>query len=204
MNEFLSSLDRLDWGHSVLYLGVAVVVVFLSLLVWLRGRSKKKNSPTTQPVGLISEGVLEPSAGDHGGDTKTSLETFKKRPFRDEQTITKHIEIAEFAGDQEALARLYLERACLDVSNGAHDAAGDLLRKSILLATSHNIKDIHAAARLELAEIAEADGDMTTACEHWQMARTLFHELDAQDDIKRTDARMLSNGCPTDWVLTDF
>ena len=47
-------------------------------------------------------------------------------------------------------------------------------------------------------------GDLTTACEHWQIARALFHELKQGRDHAAVETRMLRNGCPTDWVLTDF
>ncbi len=216
MNELVPGLELPGGVYTNLYLGIAVALLLLSLFVWLRLSRKKKNNPSQHHVGIMSEGVLQPTAagssdGGHAhpdaspdNDGQGTTIASHKRQYRDEPTITKHIQIAELAGDQEALAGLYLERARLDISNGDTDAAGDQLRKSIMLATSHNLKNIHASARLELAEISEAEGDMTTACEHWQMARGLFHDLDAQDDIKKTDTRMLSNGCPTDWVLTDF
>jgi hypothetical protein len=32
----------------------------------------------------------------------------------------------------------------------------------------------------------------------------LFHELREVEDHAEAEQRMLRNGCPTDWVLTDF
>jgi hypothetical protein len=82
--------------------------------------------------------------------------------------------------------------------------ASDHLRKSIRLATKLGSKPVHAQARLELGDIACASGDLTTACEHWQIARGLFFELKHKGTLDATEARMRQNGCPTDWVLNDF
>ena len=65
-------------------------------------------------------------------------------------------------------------------------------------------KKVHGEGRLELAEMAREDGDLTTACEHWQIARRLFSELGLTAELKRPDALMRQHGCPTDWVLNDF
>jgi hypothetical protein len=55
-----------------------------------------------------------------------------------------------------------------------------------------------------LGDLAHKDGDLTTACEHWQIARALFVELKQDGAHESVEVRMLRNGCPTDWVLTDF
>ena len=63
---------------------------------------------------------------------------------------------------------------------------------------------MHAEARLELAEIARASGDLTTACEHWQIARGLFSDLKHAKGRGKAETLMREHGCPTDWVLNDF
>lgn len=216
MDEWAQSFGLPDGVELELVLGAILILMAIIVLVWLRRRINKKNSSASQHLGLTSQGGVDASGAaqsnrEQGGGSvgaeqvPSALETPKPRPkHRDDATISKHMKIAELANDQEALAALYLERARLELSNDNAGDAGTHLRKSVMLATSHNLKQIHAEARLELAEIAETAGDMTTACEHWQMARGLFHELDAQQAIKETDTRMLRNGCPTDWVLTDF
>lgn len=150
---------------------------------------------TAQPLGLVG--------GVTNGASPQPSEAPAARPPRDGHLITKDIATAEKRGDDQALADLYLEyaRFCLQSDD---DTAADTLRKSVVLASQHDLKHTHAAARLELANLSELGGDLTTACEHWQIARTLFHELERQRDVEATDARMLRNGCPTDWVLTDF
>ncbi len=211
--DALESLQGLPgWVYLALILSGVSAVLLLIVLFWLKRRVQRNNSSASQHVGLISEAVVEaPTAVLSDGERKImpggedpTAPVSQPLKHRNEATISKYMKIAEMARDQKALAALYLERARLDLSNGDSVAAGDHLRKSIMLSTTHNLKKIHAEARLELADISQADGDPTTACEHWQMARGLFHELDAQDDVKKTDQHMLSNGCPTDWVLTDF
>ena len=51
---------------------------------------------------------------------------------------------------------------------------------------------------------ARAAGDLTTACEHWQIARSLFEEGSQKAKAENVEARMKRFGCPTDWVLNDF
>ena len=52
--------------------------------------------------------------------------------------------------------------------------------------------------------MARKSGDLTTACEHWQIARGLYVELKKEGELEQVEARMHDNGCPTDWVLNDF
>jgi tetratricopeptide (TPR) repeat protein len=111
---------------------------------------------------------------------------------------------AEAAGQTQRLPGLYLSLAQWRRDLGETDAAEDLLRKSIRAAASAGLKETHAKARVALGDIAQAKGDPATACEHWQIARGLFHELKRQGEHDAVDARMQRNGCPTDWVLTDF
>jgi hypothetical protein len=83
-------------------------------------------------------------------------------------------------------------------------AAARHLTQSIKLASAQGRKDTHADARLALGDVARKTGDLTTACEHWQLARGLFLELNKPDQLALVEARMRDNGCPTDWVLNDF
>ena len=87
---------------------------------------------------------------------------------------------------------------------GSPPAAAGVLRDVIRLAAANGLNDHHAAARLELGELARQDGDLITACEHWQIARGLFHDLKNSARVKAVEMRMRDHGCPTDWVLNDF
>ena len=111
---------------------------------------------------------------------------------------------AEAGGQIQRLPGLYLSLAEWRRDMGETGAAEDLLRKSIRAAATAGLKETHAKARVALGDIAQAKGDPVTACEHWQIARGLFHELKQQGEHAAVDERMLRNGCPTDWVLTDF
>ena len=96
-----------------------------------------------------------------------------------------------------ALARNQLQ-------SDAVPAAAASLREAIVLAAAHGLPDQQALARLELGEIARQNGDLITACEHWQIARGLFHDLKNKGRVMAIEARMREHGCPTDWVLNDF
>lgn len=111
---------------------------------------------------------------------------------------------AEAAGEVQRLPELYLSLAQWRSELGETGAAEDLLRKSIRAAANVGLNETHAKARVALGDIAQAKGDPATACEHWQIARGLFHELKHRGEHDAVDARMQRNGCPTDWVLTDF
>jgi tetratricopeptide (TPR) repeat protein len=111
---------------------------------------------------------------------------------------------AEAAGQRDRLPGLYLALADCHLEAGQDTQAADLLLKCLRGGAPARHKATHAKARLALGDLAQAAGDPTTACEHWQIARALFHELKQADDHQAAEQRMLRNGCPTDWVLTDF
>lgn len=116
----------------------------------------------------------------------------------------ERIASAEGANDHAALAGLYLSFARAEVAEARHASAAELLRSCIRAATKSRNPAAQAEARLELAELARAAGDLTTACEHWQIARALFHQMSEQARLGEIERRMQQHGCPTDWVLNDF
>lgn len=101
-------------------------------------------------------------------------------------------------------ARQHFDQAMRIRERGDEAAAADCLRKTIMLASAASDNTLHARARLELGDICKTEGDLITACEHWQMARSLFEDNANVVDAEVCEKRMLGNGCPTDWVLTDF
>lgn len=112
--------------------------------------------------------------------------------------------IAQPIAQPSSEAESYLMQANKSLADGDTTEAAELLRQCIRAAAAAPHKAIHAKARLVLGDIAHADGDAITACEHWQIARAIFHELNDKREHAEAETRMLSNGCPTDWVLTDF
>ncbi len=112
---------------------------------------------------------------------------------------------AEQRFDDAAVAKLSLEMAQRLLADGQPDSfAATHLRRAIILASRLGDTATHAAARLELGDLVAGQGDMTTACEHWQIARQIFWDGGESQMLAEADRRMIANGCPTDWVLNDF
>ncbi len=157
--------------------------------------------PPAQPLGIMSASLL-----------KVGLDALEAKPFIEKnfspaetESLLRHgIERATNDKDHAGLARLSVELAqsLLARSHGREAAA--LLQSAVRAARQAELPVIHAEARIELAAIAMADGDLTSACEHWQMAKTLFHETSRRADQDRMADLMRRHRCPTDWVLTNF
>ena len=64
--------------------------------------------------------------------------------------------------------------------------------------------EIQAVSRMMLGDISKVEGDLTTACEHWQLARDLYAECNEVDKSAEVEDKMRDNQCPTDWVLNEF
>lgn len=114
------------------------------------------------------------------------------------------IAACETQGNDTELAYLYIKQATAHVAAGAREAAASRLRDAIRVSALKRLHAPHALARIELGDLYLGSGDPITACEQWQIARNLFHDLGNIPERDDADKRMLSNGCPTDWVLTDF
>lgn len=160
-------------------------------------------------VTLIALGVRRRRrAGDQHGIAALPQETSAVAPARltalDGAALLAAVKEAEADGQVKRLPGLYLSLARWRLESEETAAAEDLLRKCILAATTGGQKDCHARGRLALGDIALSKGDPVTACEHWQIARSLFRELRLSQEHDAVEARMRRNGCPTDWVLTDF
>lgn len=97
-----------------------------------------------------------------------------------------------------------LARAHELLAASSPDEAAVQLRACARLASRLKVPAIEAVARMELGDLCQASGDMTTACEHWQMARSLYAELKQAAEAAVAVKRMEKAGCPTDWVLTKF
>lgn len=111
---------------------------------------------------------------------------------------------AEGADRTHMIADLHLKLGEALIGLGDPAAAAAELRKAIVSASRLRQHGTHASARLHLGDLAERQGDLTTACEHWQIARSLFQELAVRDRLAEAEHRMRRIGCPTDWVLNDF
>jgi tetratricopeptide (TPR) repeat protein len=119
-------------------------------------------------------------------------------------TLAARASRAEARGEEREALDLHLAVARKKQELGRLDEAADSLRRTIRLAARLGNKEAQARARLDLGDLARARGDLTTACEHWQIARGLFFELKQARELKEAETRMRDHGCPTDWVLNDF
>jgi len=125
-------------------------------------------------------------------------------PAIDHAALSEALREAKASGRHERAAGLQLSLARSSLDKGDAKTAAELLRDCIRSSSLAGVKDTHARARVELGDIDHASGDLSSACEHWQIARSLFHDLRLSVEHKAVEDRMLRNGCPTDWVLTDF
>jgi hypothetical protein len=180
MRETLAQHAGLAWGLVGALVGILLLILLLSLRARKRAEPPAVASPQTQPDGTWALPTLDSAA------------------------LAAALLEAEAGGETERLPGLYLALAQCRLEEEPKADAEDLLRKCIRGAAGSQQKEIHARARLALGDLAHAGGDHTTACEHWQIARVLFHELKQGREHEAVETRMLRNGCPTDWVLTDF
>ena len=118
--------------------------------------------------------------------------------------IERQIADAEASGKHHVLAAMFLDLAAQNSALGLDKEAQSALRSAAGIGSQHGPPAVHAAARIALADAAYETGDLTTACEQWQLARTAFQRDGNAAEADGIDKRMRANGCPTDWVLTDF
>lgn len=186
------------WIVLMLPLAALVVVMVLAL----RGGGRRE---TSVPAGLPRGRYGAPLAGSKPrADSSPSAISNKSAPAAGARNLTTALEAVAAERDENAVADLHLATARQKLAAGDVAEAADQLRKAIRVASRIGKKSVHADARLELAEIARASGDLTTACEHWQMARGLFFEMKRAKELEKAEALMRQHGCPTDWVLNDF
>jgi len=125
-------------------------------------------------------------------------------PVDDTGAIASRIDAAKAGDDNVALADLYLAQAHAYQKIGDEKARMTALTAAAGHAALHGPEATHAIARMQLAEAARSSGDLTSACEHWHMAREAFQASGHAEEHARVEKLMRDNGCPTDWVLTEF
>ena len=178
----------------------ALVLLVLFFLLQSNAQSRRRAEMAradaddgTAPLSMVSSMPPPSPAGSADGVEGESLADLEGR-----------LAVAEEKGEPVALAHIYLALGRARIAGGDERAALEALRSCAGLAALHRAAEIHAQARIELAEAAFRAGDLTSACEHWQMARMAFLDGGHKAEGDRVDRRMRANGCPTDWVLTDF
>jgi hypothetical protein len=152
----------------------------------------------------VPAGALGASAAPGFASPLLIEEATQKLPVVDVTPPQDELTAAEARDDKARLGPLYLARALEYLETERPGEAAELLRKSIRAAVAARNRTVHAQARIELAELARAAGDLTTACEHWQIARGLFSDVKNSVGLSGAEELMRRHGCPTDWVLNDF
>jgi len=181
---------------AVFVIPVAVLLTLFALLLHRRlNRSSAKSSQASRSVVGIAA-PLSPLRKDAEAAAPPKLE--------DVETLNKKIELALARGEKTSLSRLYYDLAAGHERLGNAEARMSALRSAAGYGALHGPGAAHAAARLALGEAAQQAGDLTTACEQWQMAKAAYQQAGDADQQERIEKRMRENGCPTDWVLTDF
>ena len=186
-------------GNMTLVAGLVPIVLLIVLIVYMRTRETRNNATArrrnVQPLSAVS------AAG-----TMVDEKPAEPRPAPQPSTVdwAARIKEAEEANDRSLLPGLYLSLARAEIAEGRNEFASEHLRSSVMAAIKARDGATQAEARIELAELARASGDLTTACEHWQIARGLFHKMSEQAKLGDTERLMQQHGCPTDWVLNDF
>jgi hypothetical protein len=164
-----------------------------------------------EPLGIMTTPPQHGSATDSATERETAVATVQQAAAltalsqqEQEVALAMAVESAMSARDDVLLSRHSVQLARLLLARSARSQAATLLQSAALAARRAKLPSVHAEARLELAEMAFIDGDLTTACEHWQMAKVMFHEAGQRGDEGRVADLMRRHHCPTDWILTNF
>lgn len=170
-----------------------------------RALRRSGHAHTGRPVPEFADEVdsdEETDAGEHG--LAEEVDDEGRIVSAATSDLERRLAEAEQRFDDIAVARLSLEIAAeLTAAGAAGRVVQTHLRRAIILASRLGDEVTQARARLELGDALAEEDDMTSACEHWQIARQLFESHDAEA-LKIAEQRMKDNGCPTDWVLNDF
>lgn len=188
---------------DVIALAMPVAALLTLLAVW-RGQAKAKRLARSKPVAAFEASMLYESPAPVATLLRDTPRDAPPSFSSEVERLQARLAAAQAASPAPDLAPIYMELAAQHRVSGDEAARLAALRSAAGLAAQHGPRAAHAQARLELAEVAFEAGDLTGACEQWQMARTALDDDGQRDAATRVDKRMLDNGCPTDWVLTDF
>jgi tetratricopeptide (TPR) repeat protein len=193
---------------NALILAVPVAVLALLLVLALR-RGRSRGTAVEEEKPKAAEVTQSPQVPEPAIPAESKVdphEALSLMPGQDTSAavLQSRITTAEARRDTAGLAALYLALGRLEREAGRDGRALKALRSAAGLGALHGPKKVHAEARLELADAAYRAGDLTTACEHWQLARAALLDDGQRDASALIDKHMRDNGCPTDWVLTDF
>lgn len=196
-------LQRLLTG-AALAIPFAILITLIAVLMnrrKQRRRNDRRIADAPAIHGVASKlGPLQPSSTGEAGPHDAPADASVSEPG----VVRRSIAAAEANGEKLTLAPLYLKLALAEYAAGNQTGQLTALRSAAGLGALHGPPSAHAEARIALAEISAEAGDLTSACEQWQIARNAYNDDGNTELTARVDKRMRENGCPTDWVLTDF
>ena len=199
----------LDGASGALLISVPWIV--LALAAWSAGRRSVGRPSPVEPLAVMTPSQSPPedlSADAEGGCEVAVFVSAEEVPVRSlheqEEGLVLALEAAKVARDDALLSSHSVQLARLLLVRSERPRAAQLLQTAALAARRAKLPVVHADARMELAELALLDGDLTSACEHWQMAKLMFHDLGQRVEQDRVAEMMRKQRCPTDWVLTNF
>lgn len=215
----------MDQGFILQFAAGAVVAAAVVLALWRAWRPRKPRITPPKPYAVMKRPEATVPAEMPAPDTPVKPARTSEIPapptvgpspveiemppqqtatHASSQSLDAEIASCEAQGESAELAYLYIKHAAVYVAAGAREEAASRLRDAIRVAALRRLPAPHALARIELGDLYLSNGDPITACEQWQIARNLLHDLGQTEERDDVDKRMLGNGCPTDWVLTDF
>lgn len=187
---------------ELIVLAIPAAVILTLIFLWRSSRRNRRGAVPASPgpAGEPVHAILQPSPD----TTAPPVAQPPQKPLETPEAIAAKIDSAVARGEKTALAGLYLDLASAYARAGDQNAHMDALRSAAGNGALHGPHAAHAAARLALGEAAHEAGDLIGACEQWQLARTASLEGGDAAQHAMIEKRMRDNGCPTDWVLTDF
>jgi hypothetical protein len=190
---------------------ISVPWIVLALAAWRTGRGPVSQPGTVEPLAVMMQpqSPHQDLSADADGGCEEAVFVLAEEvpvlsPREQEEGLVLALEAARVARDDALLSSHSVQLARLLLVRSERPKAAQLLQTAALVARRAKLPVVHAEARMELAELALLDGDLTSACEHWQMAKLMFHELGRRVDQDRVAEMMRKQRCPTDWVLTNF
>ncbi len=212
VHEMLDSVRSNDL-LLVVVLGIPVAITLLLIVLLARGRRRRRtgfSGQRSEQTSASDDSAAKERPTDGSVDVRATTEALSIISTAFEQSsanrpaLETDVSVATLLEPETPPAARYLELA------KKHEAIGDELQRLEALRSAAGIaaRDgppaVHGLARIALAEAAYNSGDLTGACEQWQIARLAFQEAGQAAAHARVDKLMADNGCPTDWVLTDF
>lgn len=176
---------------------VVFAVLLIGLILFRKGR--KKQTSDTEAVSSAAKGSENPSTP--AAQSSQTAESAETQTAKDAKNVVKLVPEEE---DHAERALRFQKLAYDALEEGRLGEATSLFRKTLAVSTNNDMDEISAGARYELGNLAKANNDLLSACENWQIARTLYEQLGEKKKVRELDNIMTDAQCPSDWVLNKF